>query len=180
MSTQTIARRYAKALLQIAVEHNDVECFHRELEQFAGALAAGTDAWQVFLDPAVPVATKRAIVKSIADQLALSPIMVNFLLLLIDRQRLVALRAIMECYRQLADEHEGIVRTMVTSARPLAVEQVAALQQALQSRTGRTIHLTVENDPSLIAGIVARIGDTVLDGSIKAQLVKIHDTLQKG
>lgn len=180
MSLHTIARRYAKALLQVAVAQDRVERFYDELTQFSAALDASVTVRQLFADPGILIGTKRTIAKSLCTRLDLSELLSNFLLLLLDRQRLAVLGPILESYRLLADEHEGIVRTTLTSAQPLGAAQVEALRGGLEAVTGKSVRLTVATDPSLIAGVVARIGDKVLDGSIKAQLAKIHDTLQKG
>lgn len=90
------------------------------------------------------------------------------------------LSGISDWYRSFADSAAGIVRSSVTSALPLTDQQVREMQNALEKATGKKIILSVATDPLLIGGIVTRIGDKVFDGSIRTQLAKIHDILQKG
>ena len=93
---------------------------------------------------------------------------------------MTCLPAIFSCYNVLADELSGVVRPVITSALPLGDAQVAGIKAALESSTGKKVNLTVTIDPLLIGGVVTKIGDKVLDGSIKTQLTRIEDILQKG
>ena len=93
---------------------------------------------------------------------------------------MTCLPAISSCYSILADELSGVVRPVVISALPLDETRIAEIKGALEKSTGKKVHLTVEIDPSLIGGVVTKIGDKVLDGSVKTQLTRIEDILQKG
>jgi F-type H+-transporting ATPase subunit delta len=180
LSTNAIARRYAKALIQVAAEQGTVEQYHSELEAFSKALVPGAEAAEVFSAPSYGIEAKREIVKELASRLNVSMTIRDFLLLLLDRKRLEQLDAIIESYRSFADEAAGILRSDVTSAVPLSEKQVAELRTALEKATGKQVVLSVSDDPLLIGGVVTRIGDKVFDGSIRTQLTKIQDILQKG
>ncbi len=180
MSTNAIARRYAKALIQVAAEQGTVEQYYSELEAFSQALVPGAEAAEFFEAPSYGIEAKREIVKELASRLNVSMTIRDFLLLLLDKKRLDQLDAILESYRSFADEAAGILRSDVTSAVPLSEEQVAELRTALEKATGKKVVLSVSADPQLIGGVVTRIGDKVFDGSIRTQLTKIQDILQKG
>jgi len=180
LSTNAIARRYAKALIQVAAEQGTVEQYYSELEAFSQALVPGAEAAEFFEAPSYGIEAKREIVKELASRLNVSMTIRDFLLLLLDKKRLDQLDAILESYRSFADEAAGILRSDVTSAVPLSEEQVAELRTALEKATGKKVVLSVSADPQLIGGVVTRIGDKVFDGSIRTQLTKIQDILQKG
>jgi len=104
----------------------------------------------------------------------------NLLMLLLERGRLSVLPQIAESYGTLADELSGVIRPMVTSGLKLEPAQVEQISAALAKATGKKVELKVEVDSALIGGVVAKIGDKVFDGSVRTQLARIQDTLQKG
>lgn len=180
MSTYAIARRYAKALIQIAVDQRTVEQHYSELQGFSRVLESNPEALALLSEPGVRIEAKRALLKDLREQLGISKTIGDFLLLLLDKKRLMYLSQITSCYRTFGDESAGILRSTITSAMPLTENQVSELRSALEKTTGKKIVLDVATDPSLIGGVVTRIGDKVLDGSIRTQLTKIQDILQKG
>lgn len=180
MITNAIARRYAKALVQLASEEGAVEKCLAELTAFEGVLAANPDLRGILTSPAYRVEVKREIVRDLLARLSLAATPANFLLLLIDRNRLDYLSQIIASYGTFADELSGVVRPTLTSAIPLDAGQVEEIKQTLAKSTGKKVVLTVEVDPSLIGGVVTKIGDKVYDGSVKTQLARIEDILQKG
>ncbi len=180
MSTNAIARRYAKALFQLAAEQGVVEQYYLELMLFSGALESAPEVYGVLSAPGYGIEPKREILKELVVRLEISKTVGDFLLLLLDRKRIDHLSRITECFRSFADAAAGILRSSVTSALPLTEQQVREMQSALEKTTGKKIILSVATDPLLIGGVVTRIGDKVFDGSIRTQLTKIHDILQKG
>lgn len=180
MSTNAIARRYAKALIQIAVDQNSVEQYYTELSGFSNALECSPEATELLSDPGIRIEVKREVVKDLVARLEIAKTIGDFMLLLLDKKRLDSLSQITSNYRSYADDAAGILRSTITSALPLTDAQVKEMRTALEKTTGKKIILDVATDPSLIGGVVTRIGDKVLDGSIKTQLVKIQDILQKG
>ena len=180
MITNAIARRYAKALVQLAAEEGAVEKFQAGLTSFEAVLAGNPDLRAILVSPAYRVEVKREIVRDLLARLALPATPANFLQLLIDRNRLDYLPQIIASYGALADELSGVVRPTLTSATPLDAGQVEEVKGALARFTGKKVVLSVEVDPSLIGGVVTKIGDKVFDGSVKTQLTRIEDILQKG
>ncbi|MGA7827120.1 MAG: ATP synthase F1 subunit delta [Geobacteraceae bacterium] len=180
MSTNAIARRYAKALIQIAVGQQAVEQYYMELQEFLRTLEASPEAMALLSEPGVRIEVKRELVKTLNEQLGISKTIGDFILLLLDKKRLFFLASITTSYRAFGDDVAGILRSTITSALPLTEGQVSEMRSALEKTTGKKIILDVATDPSLIGGVVTRIGDKVLDGSIRTQLTKIQDILQKG
>ena len=180
MITNAIARRYAKALVQLGAEEKSVDRFQAELASFEAVLAASAELRSVIANPAYGIEAKREIVKELTAKLAPSTTVTNFMLLLLDKNRLDQLPQIVLSYGIFADELSGVVRPTLTTALPLDAIQVEGIKKALAQVTGRQVVLKVEQDPSLIGGVVTKIGDKVFDGSVRTQLTMIQDTLQKG
>ena len=106
--------------------------------------------------------------------------MKSFLILLFDKGRFVYLSSINDFYQKLADEIKGVSRASLVSATELSSETIEKIRATLSEKTGKDIILDVEEDPGLIGGIVTRIGDLVLDGSIKTQLLNMRQSLKRG
>ncbi len=180
MSANAIARRYAKALVQLGSEEGAVDKFQAELSGFEAVLAAHGNLRSIFADPAFGVEAKRNILKDLIAKLSVSPTVASFLSLLLDKGRLGLLDQVIASYGTLADELSGVVRPTLVSAMPLADAQVTEIKSALEKMTGRQVVLNVEIDPTLIGGVVTKIGDQLFDGSVRTQLQRIEGTLQKG
>lgn len=180
MITNAIARRYAKALVQIGAEEGAVEKFNAELAAFNAVLAGSPALGSVLQSPAYGIEAKREILREVIGKLALSGTVANFIQLLLDRNRLGFLPEIAESYSTFADELSGVIRPTLASGLPLAEGQVVEVKAALEKTTGKKVVLKVEVDPTLIGGVVTKIGDKLFDGSVRTQLNRIEDILQKG
>lgn len=180
MITNAIARRYAKALVQLGTEDGVVEKYHGELSGFEAVLAANPELKAIFTSPAYGIEAKQGVLKELQVKLALSPMVRNFLSLLLERNRLGFLSQITVSYGIFADELSGVVRPTLTTALPLEDSQVAGIREALAKATGKKVMLSVTLEPALLGGVVAQIGDKVFDGSVKNQLTRLQDILQKG
>ncbi len=180
MITNAIARRYAKALVQLGAEEKSVDRFQTELASLEAVLDASAELRSVIANPAYGIEAKRGIVRELAVKLSLSTTVANFMLLLLDKNRLDQLPQIVLSYGIFADELSGVVRPTLTTPLPLDAKQVEGIKNALAQVTGRKVLLKVEHDPTLIGGVVTKIGDKVFDGSVRTQLTMIQDTLQKG
>jgi F-type H+-transporting ATPase subunit delta len=178
--TNTIARRYAKALVQLGTEESSVDTFNAELAALCAALRGNPELEAILGNPAYGIEAKKEILKDIVTAMSLSVTVGNFVQLLLDRNRLQFLPQIAESYGSFADELSGIIRPTLTSGLPLDDSQVEAIKEALATKTGRKVQLTVQVDPALIGGVVTQIGDMIYDGSVKTQLNRIEDILQKG
>lgn len=173
MTSSAIASRYANALVDVVTGRTaplDPQQAVRELRSFADALAASDALQNALISPAVPPGRKRAVVGRIADTLGLSRVIRNFLFVLIDHRRTPATRDIAETFELAVDEWLGFTRADIRSAQEMPDVQRAALVERLERLTGKRVRPRFAVDPELIGGAVARIGSTVYDGSVKAQL----------
>jgi F-type H+-transporting ATPase subunit delta len=178
VTNKTAAIRYARALLDVAVkEKADLEQIEAELSQFADLFAQYPQLEKVLLNPAVPVPRKRAAVSDLLGRTNFSPIVSKLIALLADRDRLVLVPELLAAYRDRLLDYRNVVRAMVTTAAPLDAPRTQAIQQGLARLTGRTVTLTTNVDPSIIGGLVARIGSTVYDGSVTRQLARMKERL---
>src|SRR5262249_13749432 len=120
---------------------------------------------------------KRAVLEKLLPRVAPTPEVQRFVLLLLDRRRIVLLPAIARAYRDMTDAHLGRVRAQVTSAEPLAAPMLDRVRRSLEQRTGKQVIVETAVDPGLLGGIVARVGDLVLDGSVRTQLEDLRAKL---
>ncbi len=180
MINNAIARRYAKALVQLGSENGLIDRFSQELAVVDQLFAGNAELRAAFGNPAFTTEQKKQIMKDLIAKLGSSELVANFLLLLVDKNRVVCLSQIVETYGKLADEQSGVIRPVITSAFPLADTQVAAIKTAMEQKTGKKVLPQVSVDKSLVGGIVTQIGDIAYDSSVKTQLARIHDILQKG
>jgi len=175
-----IARRYAKALLIIGKENGQAESYKEELNDFARLMAREKELEQAIGNPLYSASDRKKVLQTVIAKVDVSKIMASFLLLLFDKGRFGSLSAINEFYQKLADELKGVLRASLVAATELSAETVEKIRTTLSTKTGKDIILEVEQDPSLIGGIVSRIGDLVLDGSIKTQLLNMRQSLKRG
>jgi F-type H+-transporting ATPase subunit delta len=175
-----IARRYAKALLLIGKEDGQTEVYREELANFADLIAGDSNLERAINNPLYDVDSRKKVLHILVEKLELSQVMSSFLFLLFEKGRMKFVGDIDEFFQKLADEFKGVVRANLVSATELASETVEKIVEALSKKTGKEVILDVEQDPSLIGGIVTRIGDLVLDGSIKTQLLSMRESLKRG
>jgi len=180
MKNLAIARRYAKALLMIGQEDDQVEDFRQELNAFADLMAREDALREAITNPLYDAGERRKVLQTLISRLQLSKVMASYLSLLFDKGRIGYLSDIDNFYQKLADELKGIARANLVAATELSSEAVEKIRASLSQRTGKEIILEVEKDPELIGGIVTKIGDLVLDGSIKTQLLNMRESLRRG
>lgn len=172
-----IAKRYATALLELGVESGQTEALVEEIGRAAEAYENNAELRTVFSNPLVPATAKKAILADISEGLGLGHTARNALGLLLDRRRIAALPAIAVRLRELADHARGMVRAEVQTAMPLPEDYFEKLQGQLERITGRRVALERKLDPSLLCGVVVRVGDTVFDGSLVARLRQMRETM---
>jgi F-type H+-transporting ATPase subunit delta len=177
MPSRASATRYARALFDVALKEADPVQIERDLSSFAQLAAGNAELHNALTNPAIPATAKHQIVDALAQRLNMAAPARKLLLLLADRDRLALMPALLEVYRERLMEHQQVVRAEVTTAAPLSEDRAAQLQKKLADITGRKIDMTTTVDPSIIGGVVTRIGSTVYDGSIATQLAKLKEKL---
>jgi F-type H+-transporting ATPase subunit delta len=177
MSTRASAARYARALFDVAVRESDPAQAEQDLATFAGLFHTHPELHRALTHPSLPAARKKAVVEALLSKLTLSSPVAKLVLLLAERDRLALLDELLAVYRERLMEQQRVVRAEVTTAIPIPPEQVKALEQRLSTATGRRVVMSATVNPDIIGGMVARIGSTVYDGSVAAQLERLKDTL---
>jgi len=180
LTPRRIARRYAKALFRIARAEGKVEEYLRELEIFRGLLDSEGALRLALQSPSIPRRNRVAILSEVAEKLSLSEIMKGFLGLLLENNRLDALGTIQELYEEMRDEAAGILRGVLYVPAEPSEEQLSEVSRGLEKVTGKKVVLRVRVDPSLIGGARAELGGVVYDGSLKAQLKRLRESLLEG
>ncbi|HXH07180.1 MAG TPA: ATP synthase F1 subunit delta [Vicinamibacterales bacterium] len=178
MRDRAAARRYARALFETVPADADLERVEGELAAFVDLLGRHEALARALLHPTVPAARKRAAVAALLDRDgSISPAVGRLLLLLAERDRLRLLPQILEAYRERLLAHRRIVRAEVVTAMALPEDRRQALEAGLAAATGLRVAMDVRVDPSIVGGVVARIGSTIYDGSVVRQLERLRERL---
>jgi F-type H+-transporting ATPase subunit delta len=177
VSVQIVARRYAQALLELGSEDGSLDKIVDEMASVAGAWDTSTDLRNALENPLVALAAKKAVMNDLCEQLGATVSTRHVLQLLIDRRRIKTLPYVSQYLRELADAKKGILRAEVTTAVPLSDAYYGRLQQQLEKMTGKSVVVDRRTDPTLVAGVVARIGDRIFDGSLRTRLQSLKDAL---
>lgn len=180
MKNLAVSRRYAKALILIGQEDGQAEQYNEELVSVVELFDTQDGFELALINPLYNKNDRKKVLQAVLAATDLSAIMKSFLVLLFDKGRIGFLREIASYYKDLADELNGVVKASVISATELSSDAIEKIKEALSKKAGKTIVLNVEQDPSLIGGVVTKIGDLVLDGSVKTQLINMRETLKKG
>lgn len=168
-----VARRYAQALTQEAQSTGQLDAVDSDVSMLTETLAESGELRRLLGSPIVARDKKAAVLTRLFKD-KVSDVTMRFVDLLVSKAREGDLADVLDAYRQLRDERTGTVEATVRTAKPLAPEQISDLQTALEARSGSTVRMRYEIDPSLIGGLVVRLGDVVYDQSVKHQL----DTLR--
>lgn len=161
--------RYARAFFERAKAKNEILACRQGLTAAGEAFRRYPAVWQVLLHPFVPLKDKVDLARTALGEFA-SPLVIHFLALLIQRKRLAVLPLIVQEFATLADAAAGLRTARVKSATALSSEEQARMVQQLEKLAGQKVQLDVTVDPGLLAGASVRIGDWVLDGSVRGQL----------
>ncbi len=180
MTAGGLSRRYAKALADVAAERRVLEPVGRDLRAMAGLLKEHREAAAFFANPAIPLTDKRRVLLSLAERVGASPLSASFLSLILEKRRLPQLEEMALAYGELIDERLNRVKATVTSAIPLPDPLLERLKARLAAVTGKEVYLQSRLDPTILGGLVAQVGGTIYDGSLKSQLRRMREQLLKG
>jgi F-type H+-transporting ATPase subunit delta len=179
MAATGVAKRYARALLELASERGQLEGVATELAQFDQALTDAPQLKGVLITPGLPLETRLDVLKDVLRKAGASETTRNLLLILTERGRLPLLGDIAAAYKEQADHAAGRIRAKVTSAGPLSEGQVGSIRSAFEKTTGKQVVVEVEEDPALLGGVITEIGGTVHDGSLRSQLRRLRAELAR-
>jgi F-type H+-transporting ATPase subunit delta len=176
----TVARRYAKALLTMGKEDGKYKEYGEGLSGFAHLLEREPELRDALLNPIHSREDRRKLLLRMIDLLQLPLLVSNLLQLLLDKHRLNVVDGVAQAYQEMVDEVENVSRARVKAAIVLDDATQDRLRQVLSKLTGSTVVMEVEEDPNIIGGIVAKVGDLVLDGSVRSQINTLRESLIKG
>jgi F-type H+-transporting ATPase subunit delta len=180
VSSGTLGRRYASALLNLAVEQNALDVVKRDLRDFAAMWNENRELRAVFENPSVGIATRRDVLRALADASGMNPLLRDTLLFVSDRGRLKHLPEIVDAFETLAEKRSGRVRAEIVTATELPADYFEGLKRTLEQVTGKDVVITSSVDPSIIGGVVTRVGDRVFDGSLQSRLNELREELFRG
>jgi F-type H+-transporting ATPase subunit delta len=169
----SLAGRYGSALFELARDEKQIDAVSRSLESLRQAQADSRDFAELVSSPMVGRDDAAKAFAGLAPQLGLDPITANFLGVLARNGRKGQLSAIIRAFRLLAAEHRGETTAEVVSAHPLNDEQIAALKQQLRARAGRDVAIDAQVDPSILGGLVVKLGSQRIDSSIRTKLNRL-------
>jgi len=175
-----VARRYARAVFGLADGAQAHARLLDEVKSLSGEVTGSVELSRALLTPLHPRSERKAVVHELAQRLALSVEVRAMAEILVEENRLQLLPALATALQELVDAEAGLVNARVTSARPLDAAAREQIRAALSRRVNADIAIEFDVDAELIGGVVARIGDLLLDGSIRTQLEQLGETLKKG
>jgi F-type H+-transporting ATPase subunit delta len=172
--TNIRALRFAEAAFAVALEMRQLDAWLEALDQ-ASSIFDNHAAALFLTSPVVPAAKKQAVLAELLPNV--SPEVGRFLAILAHRDRLELVPEIAQVFRRLLNEHRGIAVAQVTTAVPIDERQKSVIASRLGQRVGKTVLVETRVDPSILGGVIAQIGDNVIDGSVRGRLERLRRAL---
>jgi F-type H+-transporting ATPase subunit delta len=171
---KALAERYASALVDVALEKNQADLLKQELAAFAAMVRESGELHAFLANPTISRAIKHAAIDQLVERMGASRTLRNYLFVIVDQRRAGLLIEIQQAFSALLDARQGITQVTVTSAADLTDGERGELHDVLAKLTGRKVQGQFNTDPALIGGAVVRIGSTIYDGSVRAQLGRMR------
>ena len=172
MAALTVAKRYAKAMFELASEVKQLDPVHRDLQGLGELIRGSVEVVHFLEDPLMSAERRSAVLRSLFES-KLEPVVFRFLLFLEEKKRLTLLESICSIFDELYHEHKGIVRVKIISTMPLTDDQLHQIETNLNRKCGKSVESEVVIDPSLLGGFRIVIEDEVLDFSLQTQLDRV-------
>lgn len=173
-----VAKTYSEALFDVALEADKVELFLEELEGVVASFKTYPEFYELFKTPQINIEEKKEIMESVFGGKVSREVM-NFLKIIMDKRRGYDIEAITRSYEERVYIHKGIEKATAITAVPLSEAQIKALAEKLSGLTGKQIELTNKIDETILGGVTVRIGNSVIDGSIRSRLEDMGENLAK-
>ncbi|HHL39680.1 MAG TPA: ATP synthase F1 subunit delta [Deltaproteobacteria bacterium] len=180
MRRSSVAKRYAKALMEIGREEKSVERFGDELRSLAATFRGSPALCKVLLNPMYRLEERKALAAGLAEKLGASERVARLLEILVEGRKVRLVGEIAQAYARMEDELAGRLRVGVEAASPLGKELLESISGKLGDETGKEIILSFEEKPELIGGVVIRMGNTIFDGSLRGQLERMREKILGG
>lgn len=176
---KTVAKRYAKALVELSHEKKLVDKTKADLTAFVGAVEASPTLQKLFSSPAITPEAKKTVIAELASRLALQPLTARFIAYLAEAGRIRHVREVSLAFNELLADQQNRAIARLTTAAPLNNGDMADIKKKLEAITAKQVEIDAQVDPSVIGGARAQIGSVIYDGTIKNQLSKIREQLAK-
>lgn len=179
MVTGSLARRYAKAIFAIGSEQGDLPKLGADLRSFAKAMHDSAELVTVLTNPAIRRGDRKKVIDSLLQHIGVQSSTRNLVLLLLDGERLSYLPSISRELDAMIEAKAGRVSAEVVSAKPLDASELKQITAALEKLSGKKVTVQKFEEPALLGGVVAKVGDTIYDGSLRTQLRNLRDEISK-
>ena len=178
MKNAVLAKRYAKALFAVGQEEGIAADYAKTLNAMAGLYASVPELSDALSNPMYPLDVREKVMEHILPAAGVSGVMGNFFKLLVQKRRADILPDIALVFQAMVDADNNMCQGTVITAMELTPELSAQVKATLEKITGKQVVLTAQVDPSIIGGVVAKVGDLVLDGSIRSQLAGLKESIK--
>ncbi len=174
-----MAGRYATALFELALEQKNIDAVKADLDRFEALVAGSPDLTRLMRSPVFTAAEQVKALSAVLEKAGIKGLAANFLLLVASNRRLFAARDMVRAFRALVASHKGEVTAEVTVAEKLNDKHLGALKSALKGVTGKDVALDVKLDPSIIGGLIVKLGSRMVDTSLKTKLNAIKHAMKE-
>ena len=174
-----VAGRYATALFELALEQRSVDAVKTDLDRFAAMVEENPELARLVKSPVFTAADQAKALAAVLSNAGIGGLAANFLLLVASNRRLFTVGQILKAFRLLVAQHKGEVTAEVTVAEKLDDKHLGALKSALKNVTGKDVDLDVKIDPSIIGGLIVKLGSRMVDTSLKTKLNAIKHAMKE-
>ncbi|QGY39826.1 F0F1 ATP synthase subunit delta [Pseudodesulfovibrio cashew] len=182
MTGNVVSRRYAKALFAIGAAKGeaDQKTYGEQLIALSDSMTASPEAMGFFRNPSFSAEEKKAVLIQLVDKISVDPMVKNFCELLADKGRVEMVPAVASDYKAMLDVVSGVISGELITVSELNEERKSAIQSNLEKQAGKKLELSFATDKDILGGIVLKIGDKVMDASLKAQLQILKENIKRG
>jgi len=179
MVTGSLARRYAKAVLELGTANKNTDKLAADLRSLAKAMHDSAELITLLTNPAVRRGDRRKVIDELLNRIGAEQMTRNTVHLLLDGERMAYLPSISKALDHMIEAAAGRVSAELVSAKPLDPAQISQITASLEKLSGKRVTIVKREDPELLGGVIAKIGDTVYDGSLRSQLKTLRDELSE-
>ena len=174
-----VAERYASSLFELALETGSIDSVSADLDRFQALLDESEDLRRLVASPVFSAEDQQKAASAVAEKAGISGVVLNFIKVVAGNRRLFALPGMIRAFREIAADHRGEVTAEVTSAHALTATQEKELKSALKGVTGKDVTIAVTIDPSILGGLIVKVGSRQIDTSLRTKLSTLKLALKE-